>query len=260
MIHDGLHALIAANAPLWAAEAEVVRSYWDSPVRTRETDLLWLLRQCYKEYWDGFVPPFDRLQQAIEGIDRQIDRRKVLDHARTLAEELAHYCAFADAYEALRVNDEPSVHPDLLKSEGNWPENVTLVELRAEHKRLHGELGRRAHFFTEGGYCTLYSEGMKLRGRGPAEDKIADACALVFDDEFGHMLFGIAGLGDHGLTDADWALLQEMTVVQMQLRIEMRNAQFSYPVPEDRIRRLKAGICEPMDFDWERAGLEAPKT
>lgn len=258
MNQDGLRRLIAANARLWAAEAEVVRSYWDSALRTRETDLLWLLRQCYKEYWDGFVPPFDRLRDEIQGIDRQVDRRTVLDHARILAEELSHYCAFADAYEALLREGEPGVHPDLLKSEGNWSENVDLVDLRAEHKRLHGELGRRAHFFTEGGYCTLYSEGMKLRGRGDPEDKIAEACRLVYDDEFGHMLLGIAGLDEHGLTDSHWALLQDLTVEQMKLRIAMRNAQFSYPVPKTRISELQAGVCEPIAFDWQRAGLEAP--
>ncbi len=29
-----LRDLISASAPLWAGEAEVVRTYWDSPVRS----------------------------------------------------------------------------------------------------------------------------------------------------------------------------------------------------------------------------------
>ena len=45
-----LTKLIDLSAPLWAGEAEVVRTYWDSPVRSRETDLLWLRRQCSKEF------------------------------------------------------------------------------------------------------------------------------------------------------------------------------------------------------------------
>lgn len=254
----GLLELIEANAPLWAAEAEVVRTYWDSPVRTRQTDLKWLAHQCYKEYWNGFIPPLHRLQNAIAEIDRQIDRRVVLDHARTLSEELAHYCAFADAYEALQAPSDPPVHPERLKSGGDWPENARLMSLRAEHKRDHGELGHRASFFTEGGYCTLYAEGMRLRGRSAAEDRIAEACARVFDDESGHMLFGIAGLVEEGLDEEGWSALRAMTVAQMQHRIDMRNAQFSHPIPPERVAELKRGCCEPLVFDWKRAGLEPP--
>ena len=46
-----IHGLIGALTPLWAGEAEVVRSYWISPARSTETDLLWLKRQCFKEFW-----------------------------------------------------------------------------------------------------------------------------------------------------------------------------------------------------------------
>ena len=45
-----LQRLIEVSAPLWAGEAEVVRTYWTSPVRTLETDLLWIRRQCSKEF------------------------------------------------------------------------------------------------------------------------------------------------------------------------------------------------------------------
>ena len=258
MSRPGLHALVAANAPLWAAEAEVVRSYWNSPARSRASDCKWLLHQCYKEYWDGFIPPLRRLNAQLDAIDRGIGRADILTDINTLAEEFAHYVAFADVYETLRTEAEPPVDPALLKQVGDWPENVTLVTLRAEHKRLHGELGQRAHAFTEGGYCTLYSEGMRLRGRGGIDDLIATACGLVYDDEFGHMLLGIAGLDQEALSARDWELLRELTVAQMRLRIEMRNAQFGFPVVPQRIAELQAGRCAPLDFDWDRAGLLAP--
>ena len=44
----GLLALIEANAPFWGAEAEVIRSYWDAPIRNAETDRKWLTHQVYK--------------------------------------------------------------------------------------------------------------------------------------------------------------------------------------------------------------------
>ena len=49
-LNSNLQNLIKVSAPLWAGEAEVVRTYWDSSVRTLETDLLWLRRQCFKEF------------------------------------------------------------------------------------------------------------------------------------------------------------------------------------------------------------------
>ncbi len=48
---SNIRRLVDASAPYWAGEAEVVRTYWTSPVRTASTDLLWLSRQCFKEFW-----------------------------------------------------------------------------------------------------------------------------------------------------------------------------------------------------------------
>jgi hypothetical protein len=42
--------LISVSAPFWAGEAEVVRTYWDSPVRNVHADMDWLRRQCIKEF------------------------------------------------------------------------------------------------------------------------------------------------------------------------------------------------------------------
>ena len=256
-IDTNLQRLIDANAPLWAGEAEVVRSYWDSSIRTRETDLLWLSRQCHKEFWDGFFPPFERLKEMFDKIDRGIDRGEMLDTAKSLYEELSHYCLFADVYDALRREGDPALDPHTSKRHVNWPENAALGRIRAEHHKTHGELGTRAFAFTEGGYCTLHAEGMKLRGRGGVDDLIADACAGVYDDEFGHMLKGIAGLNEGGLSEADWGLLTELTVKQMRYRIPMRNAQFSHPLSERRVEEILAGQIEPLSFDYERAGLRA---
>lgn len=251
MTSPGLEALIAANAPLWAGEAEVFRTYWDWSRRTRETDLGWIANQCYKELFDGFVPRLDQLSREFGEIERGMTRAMVLEAAEGVYQELAHYCAFADAYDALRQG-EPPLDLDTLR---NWKENAELGALRARHRRDHGEIGARAQAFTEGGYCTLYAEGMRLKG--DANDAIAKACSVVYDDEWEHMLHGIAGLEEHGLEPEGWVLLRALTVEQMRLRIRMRNAQFGYPLPEDRLREIDEGNIEPLAFDYRRAGLEA---
>lgn len=44
---------------------------------------------------------------------------------------------------------------------------------------------------------------MTLKGNGGVDDMIARACALVYEDEFGHMCKGIVGLDTGEMSDAD---------------------------------------------------------
>jgi hypothetical protein len=263
-----LTQLIDTAAPFWAGEAEVFRSYWVWPQRTRETDRQWLAFQCSKEVWGSgigatkgiFLGPAEQLVAAFPQIDTEIDRHAVLEIAEGLWAEFAHYCAFADAHDALALPGEPKINPHAIKT--SWPEDLALTELRFAHRRDHPELGMRATRFTEGGYCTLFSEGMALADRtsgphGRANALIATACRRVYDDEFGHMLKGIVGLDDDTLSAADWQTLAEISVAQLKLRIRMRNAQFGFPLPESRVQEIVAGACAPLAFDYEKARLAA---
>jgi hypothetical protein len=251
-----LMRLIAANAPLWAGEAEVFRAYWDSAIRDPVSDRLWLLRQAYKEYWDGFVPHLAAVER-MTGVDQSAAvRREALEATRIAAEEYAHFCLFADAWHSLG-EEADTLHPQWLRQEGDWTENRELMELRERHKTRHGALGERAHRFTEGGYCTLYREGMLLGGRGGVDDVIAAACASVYEEEFDHMLMGIAGMDKTGIGEDEWLTLEQLSTEQMRYRIRMRNAQFSYPLSEQRVRELCEGVAEPLEFDFGRAGFSA---
>src|ERR1700674_2019148 len=55
-------------------------------------------------------------------------------------------------------------------------------------------------------------------------------------DEFEHMLGGIAGIAQEGLAEADWRLMEKLIAEQLRHRIRMRNAQFSRPLPEERVQ------------------------
>jgi hypothetical protein len=256
--------LIAVASPYWAGEGEVARTYFASPKRTVETDMQWLARQCFKEFWGTGVSKYDRkgiylgimqkLIAEVGEIDVTIDRYEVLDVLEGLKAEFSHYCFFADAYDAIRPAGTPRLNPEMLES---WPEEDKLAALRHRHQDEHGALGMRACKFTEGGYCSIFSEGIALKGRGGNDDKIAEACAKVYDDEFGHMLAGIAGIQTEGLADADWRLLETLVVEQMKLRIHMRNAQFGYPLSPARIEAIYRGEVKPVAFDYQRAGLAA---
>lgn len=264
-----LTRLIDAAAPYWAGEAEVFRTYWSWERRTRETDRHWLAYQCSKEIWGSGLAPLDKgiflgpaeaLVAAFPKIDTEIGRHEVLDIAEGLRAEFAHYCAFADAYDALALPGEPAMNPQRVKIA--WPEDRALSELRFAHKRAHAKLGDRATRFTEGGYCTLFSAGMALAAQaagphGRANALIATACAKVYEDEFGHMLKGIIGLDGEQLAAADWRTLERLSIEQLKARILMRDAQFSGPLGEARLRHVLSGACAPIAFDYEKARLAA---
>ena len=186
MANSSLHRVIEVAAPLWAGEAELVRSYWSSPKRTLETDLLWLKRQCFKEFWGSGVTKYDkgglipgslkRLTEETANIDRTMDRHEFLDALEGVKAEFSHYTFFADVYDAVRPKGTPKLHPGMLEE---WPEEKALTALRFRHRDAHGALGMRASRTTEGGYCTLFSEGMKLAGRPGIDGLIASASACA---------------------------------------------------------------------------------
>jgi len=263
-LNANLERLIALSAPLWAGEAEVVRTYWDSPVRNLDADLLWLRRQCFKEF-NGkglgehrdlgiFLGPLTEIMESFARIDRGegrgVDRHHVLGLIETIHDEFTHYCLFADVYDAIRDADTPPLDPHKLEI---WDDDNTLTQMRIRQNHTHGAIGVRASRFTEGGYCTLFREGARLKGRGGQDELIAHACQEIYDDEFGHMLSGIVGLDTAPMSDADYALMGELVVDQLRARIRMRNSEFSYPLSEKRVAAIYRGDIDPEPFDYARA-------
>lgn len=260
-VSDTLRRLIEANAPLWAGEAEIVRTYWSAPIRTRETDKLWLKYQCWKEYVGVAMGPGGALEvnrltllaktlaEQVAQLDITVDRHEMRDELEKHYVEYTHYCLFADVYDSLLEKGEPHINANQVTV---WPEEDALAKFRANIRKGHGKLVR-ATGFTEGGYCTLYSEGAKLKGRPGVDGRIAKACQRVFDDEFGHMMYGVVGVEMDDMTADDWAELTDVTCQILRLRLHMRNAQFSHPLSTQRITEIIAGKIEPIAFDYTRA-------
>ena len=262
-MNDHLRDLIEASAPLWAGEAEVVRTYFDSPGRSAETDRVWLKRQCFKEFYGsgygepehGLLVEWGREIIALRPeLDRGLDRHELLERVEAFYAEYHHYCLFADIFDALGPPGAPPLAPGDCE---NWPEGKALDDYRHGMRKTHGAFGQAAMDFTEGGYCTLYSEGARLAGRGGVDDSIAAACQRVYDDEVDHMLRGVFGLGELDEAETDWALAKELVTGQLRRRIRMRNGQFGNPVPDRRIEAIFAGDIEPVAFDYALAGKAA---
>ena len=255
-VHQDLKDVIDAAMPLFAGEAEVVRTYFDWSGRTPETDRKWIAHQCFKEFYgSGYGEPEHGIlvewgRQMIDKrpeLDRGMDRHEMLHLVEGIYAEYHHYCLFADIYDSLGAPGEAPLIPSALE---NWTEGKVLDDYRLDLRMTHGDLGQAAMDFTEGGYCTLYAEGAKLKGRGGIDDRIAAACQIVYDDEVGHMLKGVVALGDYDLDPAGWAMVRDKVVGQLQRRINMRNGQFSYPLSQDRIAAICAGDIDPIEFDY----------
>ena len=259
-ISDNLRRLIAANAPLWAGEAEIVRTYWTSPIRSREADKQWLKRQCWKEYVGSAIGRTKTvdvamltglaalLKEQVPQLDITVDRHALRDEVEKVYAEFTHYCLFADVYDSLLEPGEPRINANELTV---WPEEDALARYRNEVRK--NPKFARASGFTEGGYCTLYSEGAKLKGRPGVDGRIAKACQKVYDDEFGHMMYGVVGVEMDRMSPDDWAELTHVTCEILKRRLYMRNAQFNHPLTDKRIDEIVTGKIEPIAFDYARA-------
>jgi hypothetical protein len=219
------------------------------------SDLSWVARQAHKELFDGVVPRVGDVYAQIDRLGEDVSRDHLAVVLREASEELAHYCEFAGLYDALRGPADAPLTFASLRDDWAWQENTDLAALRRFHRDRHGPIGAKACALTEGGYGTIFVEGMRLRGRGGVDDLIADACARIYEEELRHMEEGLAGSGESELTDDEWALLTELTVEQLRLRIPMRNAQFGHVLSPERVREIQAGDVKPMPFDYARVGL-----
>lgn len=251
-----LKDVVDAATPLFAGEAEVVRTYFNWSKRTATTDRKWIGHQCFKEFYgSGYGEPEHGIlvewgQEMIDKrpeLDRDMDRHDMLHLVEGIYAEYHHYCLFADIYDALGAPDEAKLIPSALT---NWPEGKALDDYRLDLRMTYGDLGQAVMDFTEGGYCTLYAEGTKLAGRGGIDDQIAAACQTVYDDEVGHMMQGVMALANYDLDDSAWAMVKDKVVGQLRRRIIMRNGQFSFPLTQDRIDAIYAGDIEPIAFDY----------
>jgi len=171
-----------------------------------------------------------------------------------MKDEYEHFCLFSDVYVRIKPDDVPTLNPHRLET---WDQDVALTQLRHDNIADHGKLGIRACRFTEGGYCTLFREGMRAADIGSEFDTanklIAAACKEIYEDEFGHMLEGIVGLDREGWSAEDFSQMENLVIEQLQHRIRMRNAEFSLPLTEERVQEILQGEIDPEPFDYEAA-------
>jgi hypothetical protein len=259
-LSENLQRLIDLNAPLWAGEAEIVRTYWTSPVRNLATDKRWIRLQCWKEF--GGNPDQkkagggrlsrleEQLREWVPQLEITLDREELREELEKVIVEYTHYCLYASVYDKLLQPGEAKLSAAGLEV---WKEEADKAAHGRAMRKNHGRIGSLAGEFCEGGYCTLFSEGMKLKGQPGIDGEIGNISQRIYNDEFDHMMHGVVGMDRSGLTEEDWKVLERITVEHTTHRIYMRNAQFSHPLSDARIAEIVSRKIEPIAFDFAKA-------
>ena len=232
-------------ARFWAGEAEIAQTFFAAR-RTPEEHLVWLRVQAYKELQprnDGIIlRNIQQLAKNYPSLEKGVTRSDFLYNIQFLEEEFRHYVVFADIIDYITGRNLTTEELATYDTEGEQK----LRQVRRECYETHGELGRFASSFCEGGGASIFYEGMQISG-DPLSDKIAAACKNVYDDEVDHAAHGASDLNTVAQTETDWALAKEMvTAISMQ-RLYMRNEEFSFPITSERIEEIAQGDIELPD-------------
>ena len=234
----------------WAGEAEICRQFWGEP-RSTDEQACWLRLQVYKEMFgsglaghpDGIIRGLiERLAQTLPEAQTKAQRDEFERDIRVLREEFTHYRLFAD------ILEDAVGEPVRLEKLRGWqlPEDAKLQQVRQSAREGMGSVGEAAIGFTEGGGASFFYEGCKIGG-DPLSDRIAAACAIVFEDETEHGERGASELGHSLDSEEEWAEAREIVVAICQQRLRMRYEMFGIPVDEARIAEVTEGRIAPLN-------------
>lgn len=244
-----------------AAEAEVVRAYFEQP-HTSEEHIEVLLKQMGREvqtrHWVGDTVPMGK--ELERTVDRHVYARCLREHA----EEAEHYVLLADLAEWLAERKlepqrllgyevvaryDPSL-PESLMYNPRLPEACRNLDIGREIVAALGlERGRDLMHLGEGGGGGAFVECARLHG-DEFRERLAAAMRSITRDEIGHGPGRIDGYvarwihtEDELGEDARW--LRKFLAAHLRVRNEI----WGYPLTEARLLDMDRGEVTPFDPD-----------
>ncbi len=232
----------------WNAEAEICRQFWSVP-RSPAEQTPWLRLQVYKEMHGSGLSanPGGIIQGLIHKLDRNLplaqtqqQRRNLERDIQVLREEFTHYRLFAD------ILEEATGEPVRIQNLPQWqlPQDAELQRIRQQARQQHGHIGEAAIAFTEGGGAAFFQEGRNISG-DPLSQRIADACAIVYNDETEHGQHGAAQFQHNLHTEQEWAQARALVIDICRQRLRMRYEMFALPINETRINQIANAQTNP---------------
>ncbi len=252
--------LARVSAIFAAGEAEIADTYFHWDQRDRDKEVIWLTKQAGREIestFTGLKEIVDKVgsdlgkanQYWVDQWGGDVDRHWLEENLWRTKQELNHgnYCV--DIIEWLtgervdikqvvrrynRWNPDPSL-PDMKE----W---VRLAEVFREQEARQEPWARliNSQGLLEGGSCGLFYAATQLSG-SELNDRLAEAFAVVLDDERGHGPANIYQIADAFTTQEAVDGARALMVERGVQRLRMRNEQFSYPIDEARIQDIAAG-------------------
>ena len=255
----------------WAGEAEVVRSYFSRP-RTKEDDLRWLKLQAARELGtvERLLHP---LPHQLAQIEKEVTRGEFEYSIRSIYEEARHYRLFADIVERITgakpdaqelvdlsgCQRERKGHPDL-------PAMTAEIEITEGLRQRYGELAEVALGFFEGAGAAMFYAGSRLLeytytsySGGEVEREIAEAMAIVFQDEMRHGPAHMPRIAQEIRDDGDLDRAREIIKEKSVAHLRLRNETFGYPLSDARMAEIDEGIdVEPLPIDYRNISPVSP--
>lgn len=224
----------------WAGEAEVAAAFFSGP-HTADEHLRWLKSQMVRELgWpDGRL---SRLAEAYKSVERETDRHRVHTLFMTAEEEYSHYVVLADIAEAAAGR---RILPEEIMDNKDLPEWKALDQVRTREADWDSAVSG----FHEGGGLGIYYTAMHLQPieGDPYRPQIAAAMGMIYDDEIEHAARGFRDVVRVAATAAEamWQRVVQKVELIGYHRVRMRNEQFGFPLPEERVQEIREGKISP---------------
>ena len=249
-----------------AGEAEVATTYFSRP-RPKQDHIRFLMQQTGRELTRVFQLG-GLLANQLAGLGVTVDRHTYLKTLEKLHEETNHYVMCHDVL-AWLTGKPPFIGElrryDIFNPDPTLPENEGSIRLSREKKAIEDELAAETAVWArlvgdegvlEGGGAGTFFAASRIKG-GEFERRVADAMKVVLADELRHGADQLERFHDLELTEEDLERIKGYVKRHGDARVRFRNAQFNYPLSEERMREIEAGGIEPL-YVWEEVARSGP--
>ena len=244
-----------------AGEAEVANVYFSKP-RPKEDHIRFLTQHTGRELTRVFQLG-GLLSNQLAGLGVTVDRHTYLDTLEKLHEETNHYVMGHDVL-AWLTGTPPFIGElrryDIFNPDPTLPENEASIQLAREKKAIDDELAQETAAWVplvgdegvlEGGGAGMFFAASRITG-GEFERRVAEAMRVVLEDELRHGAHQLERFHDIELTAHDLERIKGYVKRHGDARVRFRNAQFNYPLSEERMKEIETGKIEPL-YVWEEA-------
>lgn len=229
-----------------AGEAEVAAKFF-AHKRPRNEHAAWLRFQVAREARNLEEIASHQRCDFVQQVETTASREALVDLLMEDYQEIRHYGMLAYIYEGLtgeRV--EWRQLRETAKAAPWYALSRKEHERWAEFKKSDSPLELAAALFTRGGGGALFYGFVSLKG-GDYEFLLSEAAKIILNDELEHgasegrdELFKLIHKSD------DVHVAKKIITEMSQIRLAMRNEQFSRPLSDKRLTEIIGGQIEPL--------------